>query len=79
MRHTTKLLALVGVALLAPLASCNDPLRVSIPDIVQPGQLGDSASLGTVRAGVLGDFSISYTGDHPDGSGATGASEGVIM
>jgi starch-binding outer membrane protein, SusD/RagB family len=76
MRHTTKLLALVGVALLVPLASCNDPLRVSIPDIVQPGQLGDSASLGTVRAGVLGDFSIAYTGDHPDGSGGT---EGVIM
>src|SRR5882724_7760387 len=76
MRHTTKLLALVGVALLVPLASCNDPLQVSIPDIVQPGQLGDSASLGTVRAGVLGDFSIAYTGDHPDGSGG---SEGVIM
>jgi hypothetical protein len=76
MRHTTKLLALVGVALLVPLASCNDPLRVTIPDIVQPGQLGDSASLGTVRAGVLGDFSIAYTGDHPDGSGGT---EGVIM
>lgn len=76
MRHMTKLLALAGVALLVPLASCNDPLRVSIPDIVQPGQLGDSASLGTVRAGVLGDFSIAYTGDHPDGSGGT---EGVIM
>ena len=78
MRQTTKLLALVGVALLVPLASCNDPLRVSIPDIVQPGQLSDSASLGTVRAGVLGDFSIAYTGDHPDGSGAIGG-EGVIM
>jgi hypothetical protein len=76
MRHTTKLLALVGVALLVPLASCNDPLRVSIPDIVQPGQLGGAAALGTVRAGVLGDFSIAYTGDHPDGSGGT---EGVIM
>ena len=76
MRQTTKLLALVGVALLVPLASCNDPLRVTIPDIVQPGQLGDSASLGTVRSGVLGDFSIAYTGDHPDGSGG---SEGVIM
>jgi len=78
MRQTTKLLALVAVALLVPLASCNDPLRVTIPDIVQPGQLGDSASLGTVRAGVLGDFSIAYTGDHPDGSGGTGG-EGVIM
>src|SRR5438876_6582620 len=76
MRNTSKLLALVGVAVLVPLASCNDPLRVSIPDIVQPGQLSDSAALGTVRAGVLGDFAIAYTGD---GSGATGASEGVIM
>jgi len=76
MRQTTKLLALAGVALLVPLASCNDPLRVSIPDIVQPGQLSDSAALATVRAGALGDFSIAYTGDHPDGSGGT---EGVIM
>ena len=56
MRNTSKLLALVGVAVLVPLASCNDPLRVSIPDIVQPGQLSDSAALGTVRAGVLGDL-----------------------
>ena len=79
MTNTTKLLALVGLASLAPLASCNDPLHVSIPDIVQPGQLTDSAALATVRAGVLGDFGIAYTGDHPDGSGATGASEGVIM
>ena len=77
MTNTTKLLALVGLASLAPLASCNDPLNVTIPDIVQPAQLSDSAALGTVRAGVLGDFSIAYTGDHPDGSGGT--AEGVIM
>lgn len=77
MRNTPKLLPLIGVALLVPLASCNDPLRVSIPDIVQPGQLSGAAALPTVRAGVLGDFSIAYTGDHPDGSGGTG--EGVIM
>lgn len=76
MTNTYKLLAIVGLASLAPLSGCNDPLHVSIPDIVQPGQLGDSASLATVRAGVLGDFSIAYTGDHPDGSGGT---EGVIM
>src|SRR2546430_9751756 len=73
MRNTIIMLALVG---LAALAGCNDPLHVTIPDIVQPGQLGDSAALATVRAGVLGDFSIAYTGDHPDGSGGT---EGVIM
>src|SRR6267143_5076645 len=76
MRNTTKLLALVGVALLLPQAGCNDPLRVTIPDIVQPGQLSDSAALATVRAGAIGDFAIAYTGDHPDGSGGT---EGVIM
>jgi len=76
MTTITKLLALAGLASLAPLASCNDPLKVTIPDIVQPGQLSDSAALATVRAGVLGDFSIAYTGDHPDGSGGT---EGVIM
>ena len=73
MRHTIIMLALVG---LASLAGCNDPLHVTIPDIVQPGQLGDSAALATVRAGAVGDFSIAYTGDHPDGSGGT---EGVIM
>src|SRR5690348_6645806 len=76
MTNTSKLIAVVGLASLAPFASCNDPLKVSIPDIVQPGQLGDSASLATVKAGVEGDFSIAYTGDHPDGSGGT---EGVTM
>src|SRR5881296_1817315 len=76
MRNATKLLALVGVALLVPQVGCNDPLRVTIPDIVQPGQLSDSAALETVRAGAIGDFAIAYTGDHPDGSGGT---EGVIM
>src|SRR2546425_13175118 len=76
MRNTTKLLALGGVALLVPQVGCNDPLRVTIPDIVQPGQLSDSAALATVRAGAIGDFAIAYTGDHPDGSGGT---EGVIM
>ena len=55
MTNTSKLIALVGLASLAPFASCNDPLKVTIPDIVQPGQLGDSASLATVKAGALGD------------------------
>src|SRR5205085_2065137 len=58
---------------------CNDPLRVTIPDIVTPGQLNDSSALATLRAGAIGDFAVAYTGDHPDGSGGTGASEGVIM
>src|SRR5437879_519165 len=77
MTKTIKLLALVGVALLLPEAACNDPLHVKTPDVVPPGALTDSASLATLRAGAIGDFSIAYTGDHPDGSGGTG--EGVIL
>ena len=77
MKHISKLLALLAVALLVPNAGCNDPLRVSIPDIVPPGALTDSAALATVRAGAIGDFAIAYSGDHPDGSGGVG--EGVIM
>ena len=71
MKHTSKLLALLAVALLVPNAGCNDPLRVSIPDIVPPTALSDSAALATVRAGAIGDFAIAYSGDHPDGSGGT--------
>src|SRR5438034_8208964 len=77
MKHTAKLFALLAVALLVPQAGCNDPLRVSIPSIVPPGSLSDSAALATLRAGAIGDFSIAFSGDHPDGSGGTG--EGVIM
>jgi len=77
MTHTSKLLALLTVVLVLPSDACNDPLRVSIPTIVPPGPLGDSAALGTLRAGAIGNFSIAYSGDHPDGSGGTG--EGVIM
>jgi hypothetical protein len=77
MTNTTKLLALVGVALALPLAGCNDPLQVKLPDIVPPGALTDSAALATLRAGTIGDFDLAYTGDHPDGSGGNG--EGVIL
>src|SRR5437762_3426657 len=77
MKHTAKLLALLAVALLVPQAGCNDPLRVSIPSIVPPGSLSDSAALATLRAGAIGNFSIAFSGDHPDGNGGTG--EGVIM
>jgi starch-binding outer membrane protein, SusD/RagB family len=77
MKHTSKLLALLAVALALPSDACNDPLRVSIPTIVPPGSLSDSAAIGTLRAGAIGNFSIAFSGDHPDGSGGTG--EGVIM
>jgi len=77
MKKTARLLALLAVALLVPQAGCNDPLRVTIPFIVPPDALADSAALATIRAGVIGDFAIAYSGDHPDGSGGVG--EGVIM
>lgn len=70
-------LTLVAAALsLVPLAGCNDPLRVTDPDILTPGQLDNPATLPTARAGALGDFSLAYTGDGSDGSGGV---EGVIM
>src|SRR3989442_15232748 len=72
MKHTSKLLALLAVALVLPNGACNDPLKVSIPTIVPPGSLSDSAALSTLRAGAIGDFSIAFSGDHPDGSGGTG-------
>src|SRR5437588_5898264 len=77
MKHTSKLLVLLAVASVLPSGACNDPLRVSIPAIVPPGSLSDTAALGTLRAGAIGNFSIAFSGDHPDGSGGTG--EGVIM
>src|SRR5437016_8470001 len=77
MKHTAKLFALLVVTLVTAQGGCNDPLRVHISDIVPPGSLTDTAALATLRAGAIGDFSIAYSGDHPDGSGGTG--EGVIM
>ena len=74
MTTPTKVLAVVAVALLVPAVGCNDPLKVQTPDIVPPGAL--ATSLATLRAAAIGDFSIAYTGDHPDGSGGT--AEGVI-
>src|SRR5947209_2562753 len=83
MRNTTHIqgvllrLSVVTAALsLVPLAGCNDPLRVTDPDILTPGQLGDPSTLPTVRAGAVGDFSLAYSGDGSDGSGGV---EGVIM
>jgi hypothetical protein len=81
MRNTTLLLFAAAFSLV-PLAGCNDPLRVTDPDIVTPGQLTDPSKLPTLRAGVLGDFDLAYTGDGADGSGACGGPgcvEGAIM
>lgn len=71
-------LSLLAAALsLVPLAGCNDPLRVTDPDILTPGQLSDPATLPTVRAGAIGDFSLAYTGDGSDGSGGCGNVGGI--
>ncbi len=75
MRNTTLLLFAAAFSLV-PLAGCNDPLHVTDPDIVTPGQLTDPSKLPTLRAGVLGDFDLAYTGDGSDGSGGV---EGAIM
>ena len=75
MRYSSLVLFAAAFSLV-PLAGCNDPLRVHDPDIVTPGQLDDPATLPTVRAGAIGDFSLGYTGDGADGSGGT---EGAIM
>jgi hypothetical protein len=71
-------LALAAAALsLLPLAGCNDSLKVNHPDIVTPGQLDDPATLPTVRAGAIGDFSLAYTGDGTNGTGL--GTEGIVM
>ena len=77
MKNIAKLLGLVALGVALPLAGCNDPLTVKTPDIVPPSALNDTSALATLRAGAIGDFSIAYTGDHPDGSGGT--AEGVIL
>jgi starch-binding outer membrane protein, SusD/RagB family len=77
MKNIAKLLGLVALGVTLPQAGCNDPLTVKTPDIVPPSALNDTSALATLRAGAIGDFSIAYTGDHPDGSGGT--AEGVIL
>ena len=81
MRNTTLVLFAAAFSLV-PLAGCNDPLRVTDPDILTPGQLTDPSKLPTVRAGAIGDFSLAYSGDGSDGSGACGGpgcTEGATM
>jgi hypothetical protein len=70
--------ALVAVGALAfAMAGCADPLNVSDPDIVVPGNLNDPTVLPTIRAGAIGDFAFAYSGSGANGSGGT--TEGVIM
>jgi hypothetical protein len=74
--RTIAIVSLLSAALVLSGTGCNDPLLVRDPDIVDPGDLSDSARLSTIRAGALGDFALSYSGDGSDGSGGI---EGVIM
>lgn len=70
--------ALVAAAVsLLPLAGCNDVLKVDNPDVVTPGQLDDPATLPTVRAGAIGDFSLAYSGDGTNGTNT--GTEGVVL
>lgn len=75
MRYSTLVLFAAAFSLV-PLAGCNDPLKVTDPDIVTPGQLTDPSKLPTLRAGAIGDFDLAYSGDGADGSGGV---EGAIM
>jgi hypothetical protein len=71
-------LALVAAAMsLLPLAGCNDVLKVDNPDVVTPGQLDDPATLPTVRAGAIGDFSLAYSGDGTVGTNT--GTEGIVL
>ena len=66
-----------AIVSLAPLAGCSDLLKVDNPDIVTPGQLDDPATLPTVRAGAIGDFSLAYSGDGTNGTGT--GTEGIVL
>lgn len=63
-------------ATLTVLALVGCDLKVQDPDIVTPDNLTDAQALPTVRAGALGDFTLSYSGSGADGSGGT---EGIIQ
>jgi hypothetical protein len=70
-------LALCTAGLALVVLECNDPLRVTDPDIVTPANLTDPSVLPTLRAGALGDFTLAYSGSGAAGSGGT--VEGMIM
>lgn len=74
-----RLSVLAAALALLPFAACNDPLRVTDPDILTPGQLSDPQTLPTIRAGAIGDFSLAYSGNGSDGNGPAGTTEGVAM
>lgn len=66
----------VSLLLALGTAACHT-LDVTQPDIIQPGNLVTAAALPTIRAGAIGDFTISYSGSGSTGSGGT--VEGQIL
>ena len=52
-------------------------LDVTQPDIIQPGNLQGAAALPTIRAGAIGDFTLSYSASGAQGS--SGTTEGQIL
>lgn len=52
-------------------------LDVTQPDIIQPGNLQSASALPTIRAGAIGDFTLSYSASGAQGS--SGTTEGQIL
>ncbi len=52
----------LAAALLLPLAACDSIMDVEDPDVALPDQLLDPTKLPTVRAAVLGDFAVAFSG-----------------
>ena len=52
-------------------------LDVTQPDIIQPGNLQSPSALPTIRAGAIGDFTMSYSASGAQGS--SGTTEGQIL
>ena len=79
--HTLQRARLVKVGAtpiaLALLVTACHTLDVTQPDIIQPGNLQSAAALPTIRAGAIGDFTISYSASGAQGS--SGTTEGQIL
>jgi starch-binding outer membrane protein, SusD/RagB family len=68
--------ALLAATLALVTTACH-VLDVAQPDIIQPGNLATAAALPTIRAGVIGDFTASYSGSGAQGS--SGTVEGQVL
>lgn len=63
----------LAAALLVPLAACDSIMDVEDPDVALPDQLIDPTKLPTVRAAVLGDFAVAFSG-----AGFTTSNIGIV-